>query len=204
MNPFNRTSAFASMNKPKYQALSNPGDYRAWKNKDVTKDEKKELNMASFSDFPDLVVNSSKKTVFEGTSLAMKLKDVIAAEEEEAIQKRLKKGDTPEMILREGCVSLPLKGSKRASTDPLVVPWWVTDDMKPIVIPPFHHKTLAELAEERRLKRYGIDHWNTMLYDEPEEEDRLSVPSMPEMEYENEFEEEYEAYDTNEDTLVTN
>ncbi len=190
------------MNKPKYQPPANPGGYRAWKNKETEPEKKKELNMASFTDFPDLVVSAPKKSVFEGTSLAMKLKDVIAAEEEEAIQRRLKKGDTPEMILREGCISLPLKGSKSGSTEPLVVPWWVTDDMKPVLVRPFHHKTLAQLAEERRLKRYGIDPWKTMLYDEPEDDDRYSVPSMPDADYEPEYEHEYEATDLYDNSIV--
>lgn len=165
------------MNKPKYVAQQPTDSYKSWKQ---SKEIKKEVNIASFSDFPDLVQSAPKKTVFEGNSLASKLKEVIAAEEEAAIQKRLKKGDTPEMILRESCVILPLKGSKK-SLKPLEVPDWVTDTSKPFIFPPFRHKTLAELADERRWKRLGINPSLTMLHDEEDHEEEyieetLSLP----------------------------
>jgi len=180
------------MNKPKYTPpdTDTAGGYKSWK---LKKDEiKKEVNIASFSDFPDLVVSGPKKTIFEGNSLASKLKEVIAAEEEAAIQKRLKKGDTPEMILREGCVVLPLKGGKKSS-EPLEVPYWVTDTTQPILFPPFRPKSFEEVAEERQWRRLGINPFDTMLHDEVDHEEEyieetLSLPS--EFEEEDGFEEE--------------
>lgn len=152
--------------------------YRSWKKKE---EPKKEVNLSSTSDFPELVTDTKKKTVFEGTSLAAKLKETIAAEEEAAILKRLKKGDTPEMILRESCVILPLKGGK-PSSEPFEVPWWVTDTSIPVHIPAFKHKTLEQLAEERRWKRYGINPNTTMLIDDVMyddfEDDKVSMPPM--------------------------
>ena len=164
----------------KFNALDMEPDtkasYMAWKKKeDPTKP--KEINVASFTEFPDLVKEVQKKSVFEGTSLAAKLKETIAAEEEAAILKRLKKGDTPEMILREGCVSLPYKG--KAPEEPFAVPWWVTDTTNPIIIPPFKHKTMEELAQERYWRRIGVNPKDTMLFDEPESlyiPDRVSLP----------------------------
>ncbi len=167
-------------------AASSAG-YRSWKNKEVTSTGvpiKKEVDVGSATEFPDLVKDTKKKTVFEGTSLASKLKETIAAEEEAAILKRLKKGDTPEMLLREGCVSLPLKNYKgpSVSTGPLEVPWWVTDMSKPVLIPPFRPKSLSELAEERRWKRLGINPRETMLIDDnlydDYEADKVSLPPM--------------------------
>lgn len=166
------------MNKPKYSNPDTSGGYRSWKKQD-TVETKKEVNIASFSDFPDLVQSAPKKTVFEGNSLANKLKEVIAAEEEAAIQKRLKKGDTPEMILRESCVVLPLKGQRKSSVvEPFEAPWWVTDTTEPVVFPPFRCKSLAELAEERRWRRLGIDPTKTMLHDEEEEDDEYQMEAM--------------------------
>lgn len=161
--------------------MNKANDYRTWKQKDTTVE--KTLNPASMTEFPDLVKGSQKKTVFEGTSLANKLKEAIAAEEEAAIQRRLKKGVTPEEILREQCVCLPLKGNKNY-THILEVPDWVTDDIKPIIIPPFRHKTMAQLAEERRWRRLGITPKDLRLYDNgdtDEEDDRISIPSVHEM-----------------------
>jgi hypothetical protein len=166
------------MNKPKYVAPNSVGGYRAWKKKEDV-EVKKEINMASFTEFPDLVKDAPKKTVFEGTSLASKLKEVIHAEEEAAIQKRLKKGDTPEMILREQCVVLPLK--TKGPTEPLVVPEWVTDTSKPAMIAPFRHKSLDQLKNERKWKRMGVNPFDIMLHDEPEEQyidDAVSLPSI--------------------------
>lgn len=171
-----KPSVFSQMNKANTKVDS--GGYRTWKQKDQAP-EKKELNPASFTEFPDLVKSAPKKTVFEGTSLASKLKEVIAAEEEAAIQKRLKKGDTPEQILREMCVSLPLKRTTK-STETIEIPWWVTDDTAPIVLPPFKHKSLLQLARERRLKRLGVNPRDMYLYDEPQEDidDTVSLPSV--------------------------
>ncbi len=161
--------------------------YKSWKNKEVSAEGKKiekVVNLSSSSDFPDLVKDSKKKTVFEGTSLANKLKETIAAEEEAAILKRLKKGDTPEMIFREGCVSLPLKNYKgpAVTAGPLEVPWWVMDTTEPILIPPFRSKSLQELAEERRWKRLGVSSRDTMLIDEDAfddyEADKVSLPPV--------------------------
>lgn len=154
------------------------GSYRTWKQKDPVTGEQKPMNPASVTEFPDLVPNAPKKTVFEGTSLASKLKEVIAAEEEAAIQKRLKKGETPDQILREMCAVLPLKGTKpyRETTE---VPWWVTDDSKPIVFPRFIPKSHLQMAQERRWTRLGVNPTNLSLYDDsPEDKDDcISLPS---------------------------
>lgn len=172
MNNRNRT--------PKNTYPSGLDSYKSWKNKDAEA-KPKEVNLASFNEFPDLVKPVEKKSVFEGTSLAAKLKETIAAAEEAAILKRLKKGDTPEMILREGCVSLPLKNYKQGV--PLTVPDWVTDTSEPIILPAFKHKTLEQLAQERKWKRLGINPNDTMLWDEPEDnnstyqDDKISLPS---------------------------
>lgn len=182
-----KPSVFSQMNKANPKVDS--GGYRSWKQKDQTP-EKKELNPASFTEFPDLVKSAPKKTVFEGTSLASKLKEVIAAEEEAAIQKRLKKGDTPEQILREMCVSLPLKRTTK-SRETIEIPWWVTDDTAPIVLPPFKPKSLQQVAQERRLKRLGVNPRHIYLYDESEEDvdDAVSLPSLSDYLSEPEIEE---------------
>lgn len=156
---------------------SGPG-YKSWKNKEEP-NKKNDLNMGSFTEFPDLVKEPKKKSAFEGTSLAAKLKETIAAEEEAAILKRLKKGDTPEMILRESCAVLPLKGGPYRA-EPLIVPDWVMDTTLPTVFPPFRHKTLEQLAHERRLRRLGVSPRDTRLFDETdyeEPDDAVSIPS---------------------------
>ncbi len=185
MNTLVKPNPFGNMNR--FKALdpdATSAGYRSWKKKETTAEGvpiKKELNVASTTEFPDLVKDTKKNTVFEGTSLATKLKETIAAEEEAAVLKRLKKGDTPEMILRDSCVSLPLKNYKGASEGPLEAPWWVTDPTIPVFVPSFKHKTLEELAEERRWKRLGINPRNTMLIDEEmfdDYEDRISMPPV--------------------------
>jgi hypothetical protein len=186
----NKPSVFSQMNKSVVKVDS--GGYKSWKQKDPTTGEQKPMNPASFSEFPDLVKSAPKKTVFEGTSLASKLKEVIAAEEEAAIQKRLKKGDTPEMIFREMCVSLPLKGASK-STQPFEVPWWVMDDTKPTILPPFKQRSVEQLNEERRWKRLGINPRDVYLYDEQEaneEDDVVSLPSAHEEEPEEDAQQE--------------
>jgi hypothetical protein len=176
MNTQRKPSVFSQMNKANY-AKSDSGGYRAWKQKEEEVKKEKGINSASFTEFPDLVQPVTKKTVFEGASLAMKLKEAIAAEEEEAIQKRLKKGITPETILREMCVSLPIKGL-RVSTEPLEVPSWVTDNTKPFIMRPFRPKSMKQLAEERRWRRLGINPHELMLEDETGyEDDKISLPS---------------------------
>jgi hypothetical protein len=155
---------------------ANPASYKAWKKKDTVQ----EVRMDSFKDFPELVSDSKKKTVFEGVSLASKLKEVLAAEEEAAIQKRLKKGETPEQILREACVVLPLKSSKKKSTEDLVIPDWLLDHTDPVVIPWFRPKSLQQARQERYWARLGINPTQTNLYDDEEEEDdTMSVVSVP-------------------------
>jgi hypothetical protein len=167
----NRPSVFSQMNKA--------NDYRSWKQKEAGIETT--MNPASTLQFPDLVKevgrNVPKKTVFEGTSLATKLKEAIVAEEEAAVLRRLKKGVTPEQILREQCVSLPLKG--KAASKVIEVPDWITDDFKPFIMPPFRHKTMAQLTEERRWRRLGINPKDLTLYDNNEEEidDNVSLPS---------------------------
>jgi hypothetical protein len=172
-----KPSVFSQMNKANMKVDS--GNYRSWKQKDPATGEQKAMNPASFTEFPDLVKSAPKKTVFEGASLASKLKEVIAAEEEAAIQKRLKKGETPDQILREMCVVLPLTGSKQYS-QPTEVPWWVTDESKPTILPPFKPKSLAQMTEERRWKRLGVNPRNLSLYDEPsdDKDDVVSLPSI--------------------------
>lgn len=191
MNTETRYNPFGNMNnRNRTPKNTNPGmDYKSWKNKD-TVEKPKEINVASFKEFPDLVKPVEKKSVFEGTSLAAKLKETIAAEEEAAILKRLKKGDTPEMIFREGCVSLPLKNYKQGQ--PLTVPDWVTDTSKVVLIPSFRHKTLEQLTEERHWKRLGIRPSDLMLFDEPEDngtyiDDNISLPSDTTLEEEEDF-----------------
>ena len=155
--------------------------YKAWK----TPQQNETFNPASTSEFPDLVKQDSKKSAFEGVSLATKLKEAIAAEEEAAILKRLKKGDTPEMLLREACVSLPLKTTSKKNSTPLEVPDWVTDTSKPFIMRPFRHKSLEDQARERYFKRIGINPKQTYLYDEQKEEDhddQISLPSIHESE----------------------
>ena len=168
-----KSSPFSQMNKA--NRPSDSGGYRSWKQKDQPAAEKT-LNSASFMEFPDLIKAAPKKNVFEGASLAAKLKDAIAAEEEEAIQKRLKKGTTPETILREMCVVLPLKGVHGTKTD-YEVPSWVTDTSKPIILPPFKLKTLKQLADERRLRRLGINPYDLNLNDDFLDDDAVSLPS---------------------------
>ena len=177
----------------KAMSKADPGEYRAWKNQQSASKTEKELNPASFTEFPDLVKSAPKKTVFDGTSLATKLKEAIAAEEEEAIQKRLKKGVTPETILRELCVSLPLKGYK-APTEPLEVPSWVTDNTKPFIMPSFRPKSMKQMAEERRWRRLGINPFELSLNDTAQEDDdRVSLPSIHN---------EVELYDSEDESFV--
>lgn len=167
------------MNKLKNIEIQNaPVAYRSWKNKE---EPKKEVNISSFTEFPDLVKDAKKKNAFEGTSLAAKLKQTIAEEEEAAVLKRIKKGETPEMILRESCVSLPLRGANKSS-EPFVAPWWLTDTSEPIVLPRFKHKTPEELSQERKWKRLGINPNDLMLYDDEghddveDEDDSVPMP----------------------------
>ena len=134
--------------------------------------------MDSVRDFPSLVQAQKKQTVFEGVSLASKLKDVLAAEEEAAVQKRLKKGDTAEQILRESCVVLPLRASSTKLLEPLVIPDWVLDHSNPVVLPSFRPKSLPQLQKERYWARLGVNPTQTKLYD-TEDDDNLSVVSMP-------------------------
>jgi hypothetical protein len=156
---------------------SDSGGYRSWKQKDQEPKKEKVLNPASFTEFPDLVKAAPKKTIFEGGSLATKLKEAIAAEEEEAIQKRLKKGVTPETILREMCVSLPLKGTK-SSQEPIEIPFWVTDNTKPTILPPFRPKTMKQQTDERRWRRLGVNPYEVSIDDEVDEaEEVVSLPS---------------------------
>jgi hypothetical protein len=180
MNTQRKPSVFSQMNKANVPR-SDSGGYRAWKQKD--QEAKKELNPASFTEFPDLVKAAPKKSVFEGASLATKLKEAIAAEEEEVLQKRLKKGVTPETILREMCVTLPLKNYKRPTSEPLEIPAWVTDNTTPFVMPPFRPKTIKQLADERRWRRLGINPLEVNLDDNHDEtqydsdDEKVSLPS---------------------------
>lgn len=147
--------------------------YRAWKKPTVVEKETT-VNVSSFTEFPDLVQATQAKSVFQGVSLATKLKEAIAAEEEAAILKRLKKGETPEMLLRESCVVLPCKGLKDTSDG--AVPYWVTDT-QPIVAPTtYRQKSLQQLADERKWKRLG----SPMVVPEMEIQDEEDTVSLPE------------------------
>lgn len=173
------TSTYAFQKKP---VDSKPvSSYRAWKQKDKVQ----EVRIDSVHDFPQLV-SQQKKTVFEGMSLASKLKEVLAAEEEAAIQKRLKKGETPEQILRESCTILPLKSSSTWTREEIPIPDWVLDHSDPIVFPSFQHKSLQEIQEQQRWARLGINPTQTKLYD-LEQDDNLSVISMPTENQEEDF-----------------
>ena len=162
--------------------------YKSWKNKEVTAEGKvipKIVNISSVTDFPELVKGEVKKSVFEGTSLASKLKDVIAAEEEAAILKRIKKGETPEDIFRESCTILPLKHKILDAPKEFVAPWWVTDTSTPLYVPlRIVSKTPGQIKQERLYKRYGIQTVSTVLFDEEEDEDTVSLPPMQEEELE--------------------
>ena len=149
--------------------------YRAWKKNETGEDVK----IDSVRDFPSLVQAQKKQSVFEGVSLASKLKDVLAAEEEAAVQKRLKKGDTAEQILRESCVVLPLRSSsKKKTSESLVIPDWVLDHSTPLVLPSFRPKSFPQVQQERYWARLGVDSTQTKLYD-TQDDDNLSVVSMP-------------------------
>ena len=163
----------------------NPTQYRDWKQAPA---KPKEVNPASFAEFPDLGKPVAKPTVFQGTSLAARLKDAIAAEEEAAVLKRLKKGETPEQILRESCTVLPCKGLTSKSSS---VPDWVTDAQPIETIPSFRHKSQDQVAQERAWKRLGI-----AVRPEPVEEDldTVSLPSDDGSQEEEEQEENLELY----------
>lgn len=192
MSYSNRFSVFQTMNeKPKVAvavAATAAPAYKSWKNKEVTAEGKvipKIVNISSVTDFPELVKGDVKKSIFEGTSLASKLKDVIAAEEEAAILKRIKKGETPEDIFRESCTVLPLKQKMLDAPKEFVAPWWVTDTTVPLYVPiRISSKTPAQIKQERLYKRYGIQTVSTVLFDDEDEEDTVSLPPMQEEEME--------------------
>jgi len=151
----------------------------------------KELNPASFTEFPDLVKSTSKPTVFQGMSLASRLKEAIAAEEEAAILKRLKKGETPDQILRESCAVLPCKGLTAVESS---VPDWVTDTQAVVVGPRIRVKSLEDQIQERKWRRLGVTPSLWMeppRYDDQEDEpDTVSLPSDTESLHDEEMEEE--------------
>lgn len=166
---------------------SRSSGYRTWKTQ--APEPKAQVNPSSFTDFPDLVAPTQSKTVFQGVSLATKLKEAIAAEEEAAILKRLKKGETPEQLLREGCVTLPCPGLKGTSIS--TVPDWLTDTQAARIPPSFHSRPHTVLAQERLWKRLGVDPSQTLLVDpEDEEDDAMSLPSSSESMEDDELEEE--------------
>ena len=171
--------------------MPNPGGYRAWKQ--AVPDKPKEVNSASFTEFPDLIKATAKPTVFQGMSLAARLKEAIAAEEEAAILKRLKKGDTPEQILRESCVVLPCKGLKAVDSS---VPDWVTDTQSIVVGPMPRVKTLEDQIQERKWRRLGITPsisiWSPPDQEEEYEPDTVSLPSDTESLQEEEEEQNLE------------
>lgn len=105
---------------PRYQIPPAQSGYLTWKKQN---EKPKELNMASFSDFPDLgsspvAAKEAKSGVFAKVSLVDKLKQTIAAEEEEIKRRRLEDHDKEERWLRKNCVALPCKGLKATEKDP--------------------------------------------------------------------------------------
>lgn len=161
--------------------------YSAWKKPGGSKEVP--LNMSSFKEFPDLVQTPQAKSVFQGVSLATKLKEAIVAEEEAAVLKRLKKGETPEMLLRECCAVLPCKGLK--GTSEVVVPDWVTET-QPIDSPAsYRHKSLQQLSEERKWKRLGCPPTESAKAHE-DEDDTVSLPETVGSHSEHEEEENVE------------
>jgi hypothetical protein len=148
-----------------------PTTYSAWKKPGVSKEVT--LNMTSFKEFPDLIQSPQAKSVFQGVSLATKLKEAIAAEEEAATLKRLKKGETPELLLRECCAVLPCKGLKDTSGG--LVPDWVTET-QPIESPAsYRHKSLQQISEERLWKRLGSPPTQSTR-DQEDEDETISLP----------------------------
>lgn len=167
---------------------SAPSSYRTWK-KPGTSEKERTVNMTSFTEFPDLVEPSQAKSVFQGVSLASKLKEAIAAEEEAAILKRLKKGETPDMLLRESCTVLSCKGLKDTSGG--LVPAWVTDTQPVVALPCVKQKSQQQLAEEKKWKRLGCPE-TVIPFEIPDEEDTVSLPDSVETSHDHEEEENLE------------
>lgn len=165
-----------------------PISYRAWK-KPTGPEKESRVNVSSFTEFPDLVQVSQTKSVFQGVSLATKLKEAIAAEEEAAVLKRLKKGETPEMLLREACTVLPCKGLKDTSGG--LIPAWVTDTQTVIAPACVKQKSLQQNAEVRKWKRLGCPE-TLIAFDSHDEDDTISLPESVETTSEREEEENVE------------
>lgn len=120
--------------------------YLAWKKQN---EKPKEINMASFTEFPDLAANpqttkQAKSGVFANVSLVDKLKQTIAAEEEEIKRRRLEDHDKEERWLRKNCVALPCKGLKPSERDPDSAPVYHFKEDVYVPMPLFQIKTKEE------------------------------------------------------------
>lgn len=126
--------------------------YMAWKKQN---EKPKEVNMASFNDFPDLgtpsVAKEQKTGVFGHVSLADKLKQTIAAEEEEIKRRRLEDHDKEERWLRKNCVALPCKGLKATEKDPESPTIYHFKDDVYIPMPLFQPKTQEQYSYIRKI-----------------------------------------------------
>jgi hypothetical protein len=170
-------------------STSTAPSYSAWKRKTV---EAKPVNIASFTDFPDLSeAPLKKKDVFAGISLADRLKETIA-EEEAAQIRRMKREEKEEAWLRANCVALPLKGYTGRTNPPPVEgeedtrSWMHELDAEPVIVmPPFRPASLLQQQQLNKLKKLQRqveeDNYRWQVTSNFEEEmDRASLPSLPE------------------------
>lgn len=165
--------------------------YTSWKKKTV---EAKPVNIASFTDFPDLgltPVQAKKKDVLAGISLANRLKETIA--EEEALQtRRMKREEKEEAWLRANCVSLPLKNYKgptsqlntntNTPTDDTTDEYrtWMHEEDVHVPMPMFRSKSVLEAQRIAKLRKLQLEseerNYSWQLSREYEEEDdRVSI-----------------------------
>lgn len=149
------------------------------------------MNIASFTDFPDLTETPlKKKDVFAGISLADRLKETIA-EEEAAQIRRMKREEKEETWLRANCVALPLKGYKGPRNPPPQEDeedtrvWMHELDVEPIsVMPSFRHASLLQQKQLTKLKKVQLqieeDNYRWQVSSDVDDEvDRVSLPSLP-------------------------
>lgn len=159
----NMFEAFGSMRKEnRYQPDPTLG-YRAWKKEtEEIKIKNKVVDVNSTEDFPDFMGSKEKKShdVFGGISLADKLKETIAAEEEAIRRRRLQDDEKEERWIRENCVSLPCKGLKALPNDPEFKYVYHHKDILPIEMPLFYPKSKEEYRFIRQiavLEQIGAD-----------------------------------------------
>ncbi len=156
----NAFAAFGFMQKEnRYQPDPSIG-YRAWKQDQI---KPKEISLSSESDFPDLVTPQEKSTspdIFGGVSLADKLKQTIAAEEEAIRRRRLQDDEKEGRWIREHCVALPCKGLKAVPRDPAVKHAYHHKGIMPLEMPLFYPKTMEQYQYMRKitvLEQLGAD-----------------------------------------------